>query len=107
MERILKMLGFARRAGKISFGVDGICKAMAKKTAAPKLIVISSAASDSTREKLVSKSDFYGIKYIEIDIAQEELGRLLGKEYAPACVAVNDSAFAEEILKAHTALLEQ
>ena len=107
MDRIIKMLGFARRAGKIGFGVDGICKAMAKKNAAPKLIVISKAASDSTKGKLVSKSEFYGIRYIEIDMASQELGRLLGKEYAPAAVAVNDSAFAEEILKAYSALQEQ
>ena len=31
-----------------------------------------------------------------------ELGRLLGKTYAPAAVAVTDDGFAREILNAHS-----
>ena len=99
MQRITGMLGFAMRAGKLIFGTDLILSSLAKGKA--RLVVASSLASAATKEKLKKKSDYYGVRYIEIDMTREELGSLLGKTYTPAAVAVSDNGFAEQIIKAH------
>ena len=92
------MLGFAQRAGKLVIGTDLICRAMAKGNI--RLVVVSAGASESTKKKLFVKSDYYGISAIEADIDTERLGKLIGKTYAPAAVAVTDEGFATEIKKA-------
>ena len=95
------MLGFAMRAGKVVIGTDSVCVAMAKRgKEKPRLILISATASEGTNKKILCKAEFYGIKVLTIDIDSGELGRLLGKLYAPATVAIVDDRFAEEIIRA-------
>ncbi|MBQ8413775.1 MAG: ribosomal L7Ae/L30e/S12e/Gadd45 family protein [Clostridia bacterium] len=95
------MLGFAMRAGRLVVGTETVCKAMAKKGKDRlRLVLIASDASDGTKKKLITKAEFYGVNAIEINIDQSELGRLIGKLYAPAAVAVTDDNFAEEIRRA-------
>ena len=99
--RFYGMLGFARRAGKTVIGTELICRAMPRRGENRiRLVIISDKASDATRKKLAVKSEFYGIEYIEADIDMERLGQLLGKEFAPASVAITDEGFATEIKKA-------
>lgn len=98
--RLCGMLGFAMRAGKLLIGTELICNGMAKRDAGGiKLVVISSSASDNTKKKLMTKSEFYSIKAVTVNIDTDKLGALLGKSYAPAAVAVCDEGFAKEILK--------
>ena len=97
-QRFCGMLGFAMRAGKVIIGTDLVCRAMP--TGRVKLVIVSSAASDSTKKKLFVKSDYYSISAIEVDIDTERLGDLLGKSCALAAVAVTDDGFAAEIKKA-------
>ena len=97
-KRIKGMLGFARRAGKTVIGTELICRAMPDKSL--KLVVLSATASAATKKKLTVKSEFYGIPLVESDIDTESLGALLGKRGAVAAVAVTDSAFGDEIIKA-------
>ncbi len=92
------MLGLAMRAGKLVIGTELICRAMPKGSV--KLVLISNEASALTKKKLKAKSEFYNISAIEVDIDTERLGRLLGKTYAPAAVAVVDNGFAAQIKKA-------
>lgn len=97
-DRFLGMLGLARRAGKVIIGTELICRAMPKRgDGSIRLVIISDKASEATRKKLTVKSEFYGIEYIEVSIDTEELGRILGKTYAPAAVAVTDEGFAREL----------
>ncbi|MBE6644617.1 MAG: hypothetical protein E7612_04465 [Ruminococcaceae bacterium] len=97
-QRLHGMLGFAQRAGKLVMGTELICASMPR--GAVKLVVISNEASDATKKKLISKCRFYGISAIEVNIDTERLGKMLGKTYAPAAVAVADEGFANEIKKA-------
>lgn len=99
--RLCGMLGFAMRAGKVIIGTELVCSSMAKRGKdAPRLVLISSTASDGTRKKILTKSEFYHIEATTIEIDSDELGRLLGKLYAPAVVAITDDRFAEEIRRA-------
>ena len=99
--RLCGMLGFAMRAGKVIIGTELVCSSMAKRGKdAPRLVLISSTASDGTRKKILTKSEFYNIKATAVELDSDELGRLLGKLYAPAVVAITDDRFAEEIMRA-------
>jgi len=92
------MLGFAMRAGKVIIGTELVCSALASSGKdRARLVLISSTASEGTKKKLLHKAEFYGVEAITINIDQDELGRLLGKLYAPAAVAIIDDRFAEEI----------
>lgn len=102
IERISGMLGLAMRAGKLIIGTEMICRAMPKGVA--ELVVVSSGASCGTKKKLFYKCEFYSTELIEIDIDTERLGRLLGKTYTPAAVAVTDHGIAEQIKEAYDAL---
>ena len=89
------------RAGKLIIGTESVCSAMAKKGKdKPRLVLIAETASEGTKKKLLCKAEFYGVEAITINIDSSELGRLLGKLYAPATVAIVDDRFAEEIKKA-------
>ncbi len=96
--RLLGMLGFAMRAGKLVIGTESVCRAMAK--GSPKLVLVSDAASEGTKKKLTVKCEFYGIPYEMLPIEAGRLGALLGKAYAPMAIAVTESGFSEEIIKA-------
>ena len=98
--RILGMLGFAMRAGKVLIGTDTVLRTVAKNNSAVKLVLIASGASDATRKRLSSKCEFYGIQTVEIEMTTDELGSLLGKTYSPACAGITDVGFAKEIVKA-------
>lgn len=84
------------RAGKVLVGTDTVCSAMAK-TKKPCLVLIAHTASEATKKKLLTKAEFYGVETVIIDVDSDELGRRLGKLYAPATVAVVDDRFANEI----------
>ena len=97
-QRLYGMLGLAMRAGKLVIGTEMICRAMPKGNL--RLVAVSASASEATKKKLFVKCDFYSISAIEVDIDTERLGKLLGKTYSPAAVAVTDDGFAKEIKKA-------
>ena len=100
--RLTGMLGFAMRAGRLIIGTDAVCKAMANKgKGRPRLVAIASNASEGTMKKLLTKAEFYRIDAIILNIDSDELGRIIGKLYAPATVAICDDRFAEEIKKAN------
>ena len=99
------MLGFAMRAGKVIIGTELVCTALSKSGAkAPRLVLVANSASDGTKKKIFTKCEFYGVKALEINEDGESLGRLLGKLYAPAVIAIADERFAEEISVALSAM---
>ena len=97
-QRLFGMIGFAMRAGKLTLGTPLVCAEMPKGKI--KLVLVSSGASAATAKKLRTKSEFYNIPLISVDIETEELGKILGKSGALAAIAVKDERFAEEIKKA-------
>lgn len=96
------------RAGKVIIGTELICRALPKRgTSAVRLVLISHTASEPTKKKLLTKCEFYTREAKIIDIDSGELGRLLGKTYAPAAVAITDEGFANEIRKACDAIAHE
>ena len=102
--RLRGMLGFAMRAGRVIIGTELVCSAMAKNGKdRPRVILLSHSASEGTKKKISTKAEFYGVDCFEINIDADERGRLLGKRYAPATLAITDDGFAREIKLALTA----
>ena len=95
------MLGFAMRAGKLVVGTELCCRAMAENgTKKPKLIAAACDISDGTKKKITTKASYYGIDAVTLPLTMEQLGKRIGKAAPPACVAVTDEQFAEEIRNA-------
>ena len=94
-DRLYGMLGLAMRAGRVTIGTEQVCLAMPKGHV--KLVLVSEGASAPTKKKVLTKSEFYGITAITVDIDTAELGRLLGKTHTPACIAITDENFAKQI----------
>ena len=96
--RLSGMLGFAMRAGKVIIGFDLVCHAIAKEGGGRvALVLVSKEASEPTKKRIKSKCNFYKTELSELPLSTEELGRLLGKTYAPAVVGIADRGFAREI----------
>lgn len=96
--RVRGMIGFARRAGKCIIGTELICRALPKGEV--KLVVVSATASAPTKKKLTVKCDYYKVDHVESEIDTDGLGSLVGKSGAVAAVAITDSQFADQIIKA-------
>ena len=104
--RLCGMLGFAMRAGKVIIGTELVCGAMKREGAdRVRIALIASDASEGTKKKIRTKGEFYGIETRVIDIDTAELGRLLGKTFGPATVAIVDDGFAKEISKATSEIM--
>ena len=96
--RLRGMLGFAMRAGRVVIGADLVAVAMAKRGKdKPRLVLVTADASEATKKRAFSKSEFYGIEARQMELTCEELGRLLGKTYSPAVIGIVDDNFAREI----------
>lgn len=102
-DKVLSMLGLARRAGKAQVGAflteravqDGTCE----------LIVLASDAAENNRKKFLSSAKHYKIPLIVYG-TKETLAQALGKENAVA-VAVVDKNFAKGVIDKYEALTQQ
>ena len=96
--RLRGMLGFAMRAGRVVIGADLVAVAMSKRGKdKPRLVLVSADASEATKKRAFSKSEFYGIEARQMELTGDELGKLLGKTYSPAVIGIADDGFASEI----------
>ena len=69
------MLGLAMRAGQLTFGEDGVKKAIASGSA--KLVVLDAGASENTKKKMRDGCAYYGVQLVET--AADRLGYAVGK----------------------------
>ena len=69
------MLGLAMRAGQLTFGEDGVKKAIASGNA--KLVLLDAGASENTKKKMRDSCAYYGVRLCET--AADRLGYAVGK----------------------------
>lgn len=69
------MLGLAMRAGQLTFGEDGVKKAIASGGA--KLVLLDAGASENTKKKMRDSCAYYGVQLVET--AADRLGYAVGK----------------------------
>jgi len=96
MDKILGMLGLAKKAGKLEVGEEPVAAAARAKDA--RLLLLASDAAENSYRRLRHFADAGACLYAKIDATKEELGRALGKTQC-AMVAITDIGFAESIAK--------
>ena len=95
-EKILSLLGFASKAGKLSFGTHASTFAIEAKKA--KLVLAAEDISEKSVKELKFKADKQSIKVLILEgIKTADLSKRVGKSCG--IVAVLDSGFADAINK--------
>ncbi len=95
--RFFRMLGFAKRAGKLSIGTNLALESVRRKRAL--LVILSSGASNGTKKQVTSKCDFYKIPLITVHASPDMLAHTVGHSAPVATCAVLDARFAVELQK--------
>ena len=94
MNKILGVIGLAKRAGKVTSG-EFLCE-KAIKSGQSRLIIIASDISENAKKSVVNTCRHYGVEYIEFS-SSAELGRAIGAE-SRMIISVNDNNFKNAIL---------
>lgn len=107
--KILSMIGFAARAGKLISGTDRICDEVrrhgspddgeGRPWSSPGIVILTADASDNTKKRLVNACTYYRVELYRSTMTQEELAARIGKAASAAC-ATFDRGFADGIRKA-------
>lgn len=93
--KIYRLIGLARRAGKISFGTESAKETIEKKKA--KLVIVAEDSSDRTKKNFKELSDKLNVQF-RIAGRIEDLSQSIG-QVNKAVIVIKDENFAKEILK--------
>jgi len=96
-EKILSVLGLARKAGAITAGTELVIDSMRRGKA--RLVYISSEVSDGTLKKLKDKAAFYKVRAEVLDATMDELAHRVGFLRPTAAVSLTDRNFLKLIEK--------
>ncbi|MBP3361134.1 MAG: ribosomal L7Ae/L30e/S12e/Gadd45 family protein [Clostridia bacterium] len=95
MDKVLGMIGLAKRAGAVSAGGFLCTDAIKKRTA--RLVIIAADASEKSKKSIIDSCIFYKIPFLEFSV-KDELGRYSGGG-EKSVISINDRNFAEAIIK--------
>lgn len=111
--KLLSLLGFAMRAGKLSYGTDKVCDDIRRHgipddgDGVPKhplgIVLVASDASANTKKRIVNACTYYNVNYYVTGIPSDELGQRIGRNSSAAVCAVFDRDFTSGISKAVSA----
>ncbi len=93
--KILTLLGFASKAGKLSYGFDAVCTAISQSKS--KLVLTANDISPKSQKEILFYCDKYKTQSVvlnEYDMAT--ISHAIGHKCG--IVSVNDSAFADGLL---------
>lgn len=93
-DRLLQLLGIARRAGKLTYGLDAAVDMVKDKKS--QLILVASDASPRTSLILQRACEENNAKLINITYTMEQLGASIGRS-SVATVALNGKSFTEKV----------
>ena len=103
MDSVLRMIGLAKRAGKVVTGAEIVESAVKKGKA--RLVVIATDISENGRKAITDTCKYYKVKYIECGL-KEDLGRYTGSE-SRAVISINDYRFADSVLKKYAEVIDR
>ncbi len=95
-DRILSLLGLAKRAGRVTAGVPLVCEKL-RSSSPPALVVIAEGAAENARKRLADRCAFYKVNVLTVDADPAELAHALGRSDRIAGAAVSDEGFARLI----------
>ena len=103
MDKLLSLLGLARRAGKIEPGFDAAVSAARGHKAA--LLLAARDISEKTLKNLRYEGDRAGVPTLRGDFGMEELGRACGMR--AGVLAITDKGFAKAVKELAEAVTEE
>jgi ribosomal protein L7Ae-like RNA K-turn-binding protein len=92
-DRVLSLLGIARRAGRVCFGSDAVTEALRKGEA--KLVLFARDLSPRTAGGVETAARARDVPCVKIAAPMDEIGIATGKR--AGVVAVNDAGFAKAV----------
>ena len=96
MDKVLGMLGLAKKAGRLEVGEEPVGGAARARDA--RLILVAQDAADNTIRRVRHFADAGQCLWVKIPATKDELGRAVGRTSC-AMVAVTDIGFAEAAAK--------
>lgn len=93
MNKLLSLLGIARRAARLSLGNDAAMDSMRQGEA--RLVILASDLSPRTVKGVHNVAEQEEVDVVQIDATMEEISMALGKQ--TGVVAVNDAGFAKKM----------
>ena len=96
-DKILTLLGFATKAGKLSYGFDAVKTSLSQNKS--KLVLIANDVSSKSKKEVL----FFGDKFkTEVYVLNEYNMEIISHAVGKKCgiVSVNDSSFATGLLSA-------
>ena len=103
MERILSMIGLAKKAGLVEIGEEPVGSAARAKHA--RVILVAGDAAASSVRRAYSFAQSGSCLCLTVDATKDQLGSALGRT-SVAMVAVTDIGFAESVVKKLAAMDE-
>lgn len=100
-DKILSMIGLAKRAGKVTSGAP-LCEKDIKSKKS-ELIIIATDTTQTGKKSIIDACKYYNIKYIEYS-DKEFLAKAIGIDGFRTVVSVNDKNFSDAILVKYTEL---
>ena len=97
MNKVLGLLGFASKAGKLSYGFDAVHTALSQKKS--KLLLIANDVSPKSQKEVLFFGDKFKTKTIVLDECDmQTLSHAVGRKCG--IVSVNDDSFSQGLLSA-------
>ena len=103
MNKVLSFLGLTRKSGNLVIGYNKNMEQV--KLGKIKLLIVSTGASQNTRDKFKGYGERYNVPYIE-DFTPDELGTALGFETI-AVVWVSDYSMAKKLKTIYDSVKEE
>ncbi len=95
--KILTLLGFAAKAGKLSYGFDAVKTALAQSKS--KIVLIANDVSPKTQKEITFFANKYKTEVLVLgNYEMETLSHAVGRKCG--IVSVNDSSFTDGLLSA-------
>ncbi len=95
MDKLLSLLGLARRAGRLTLGFDAVCGSVQKQES--KLILTAEDVSEGTMRKLNNRLSGMEIDIREIPFGLDQINAAIGKPVR--IISINDSGFARRMIE--------
>ncbi|WP_017548547.1 L7Ae/L30e/S12e/Gadd45 family ribosomal protein [Salinicoccus carnicancri] len=95
MDKILNLLGLAKRAGRLTTGEEKTMESVRDRSA--KLVFLASDAGASTAKKIKDKCSYYDIPLID-EYANEELSQATGASNR-VVLSITDPGFSKKMLE--------
>lgn len=93
-DKILTLLGFAAKAGKLSYGFDAVCGALSQKKS--ELVLIANDVSPKSKKEVLFFSDKFKTQAIVLDdYNMQTISHAVGRKCG--IISVNDTSFTNGI----------